>query len=69
MWDNELESQSLSVCRSARQHGGQGSCWRLARNGLQSQVSSRTDVPSPAGHSLRQPMPREISVVRSRTLV
>ena len=43
-----------SVCRSGRQHGGQGSCQCLARKDLQSQVGSRAEVPSPAGQRLQQ---------------
>ena len=70
MRDNELESQSLSVCRSARQHGGQGSCQHLARKDLQSQVGGRAgEVLSPAGQSLRPLMPKEISVAWRSTLV
>ena len=33
-------SPRVSVCRSGRQHGGQGNCQRLARQDLQSQVGS-----------------------------
>ena len=56
-------SPRVSVCRSWRQHGEQGSCQHLARKGLQSQVGSRGDkVLSLAGQSLWQPMPRKISV-------
>ena len=63
-------SPRVPVCRSGRQHGGQGSCQRRARKGLRSQVSSKADeVLSPAGQSLWWPMPREINMVRSSTLV
>lgn len=63
-------SPRVSVCRSGRQHGGQGSSQCLARKDLQSQVSSRGDkVLSPLGQSLWQPMPREISMAWSSTLV
>ena len=63
-------SPRVSVCRSGTQHGGQGSCQHLARKDLWSQEVSRADkVPSPAGQSVRQPLPREIRVVWSCTLV
>ena len=59
-----------SVRRSRRQHSGQGSCQRLARKDLWSQVGSRAaEVLSPAGQSLWQLMPREISVEWSSALV
>ena len=62
-------SPRVSVCRSGRQHGGQGSHQHLARVGLWSQVgSSAGEVLSPAGQSLRRPMPREIGMVRSSPL-
>ena len=63
-------SPRVSVCRSGTQHGGQGSCQHLARKDLWSQEVSRADkVPSPAGQSVRQPLPREIRVVWSSALV
>ena len=59
MGSNEPESQRHTVCRSRRQHSGQGSCQRLARKDLWSQVGSRADeVLSPAGQRLQLPMPR-----------
>ena len=62
-------SPRVSVCRSGRQPGGQGSCQHPARKGLRSEVGSRADeVLSPAGQSLWRPMPREISVAWSSTL-
>ena len=63
-------SLRVSVCGSRRQYGGQGSCQCPVRKGLQSQVGSRADkVLSPAGQSLWQLMPREISVEWSSALV
>ena len=68
--ENKKPESQVSVSRSGRQHGGQGSCQHLARKDLQSQVGSRADeVLTPAGQSLWQPMPREISVTWSCTLV
>ena len=62
-------SPRVSVCRSVRQHSGEGSCRRLAKKDLWNQVGSRADeVLSPAGQSLWRPMPREISVAWSSTL-
>ena len=55
-------SPRVPVCRTGRQHGGQGSCQHLARKAVWSQVGSRAEeVPSPAGQSLWWPMPRENS--------
>ena len=63
-------SPRVSVCRSGRQHGGQGSPQCLARKDLHSQVGSRAgEVPSPAWQSLQWLMQREISVAWSITLV
>ncbi|KAF6081685.1 hypothetical protein HJG60_008717 [Phyllostomus discolor] len=63
-------SPRVSICSSRRQHGGQGSCQRLARKDLQGQVGSRADKAlSPAGQSLQQPIPRDSSMVWSSTLV
>ena len=63
-------SPRVSVCRSRRQHCGQGSCLYLVMKDLRSKVGSRVDgVLSPAGQSLRQLMPREIRVAWSSTLV
>ena len=63
-------SPRVSVCRSGRQQGGQRSCQRHARKDLQSWVGSGADeVLSPAGQSLWWPMPREISMAWSSTLV
>ena len=62
-------SPRVSVCRSGRQHSGQGSGQCLARKDLWSQEGSRADeVLSLAGQSLQQLMPREISVAWSSTL-
>lgn len=62
-------SPRISVCRSGRQHSGQGSCQPLARKDLWSQVDSKADkVLSPAGQNLWQLMPGEIRVLHS-TLV
>ena len=67
MGNNESKSQSLSL-QALGEHGEQGSCHYLARRDLGSQVDSRTgEVFSPAGQSLRCPMPRDISVARSST--
>ena len=56
-------SPRVLVCRSGRQHGGQGIGHHLASKDLWIQVGSRADeVLSPAGQSLWQLMPREISV-------
>ena len=67
MEDNEPESQNLSL------QVWEPAQWTrecLARKDLQSQVGSRADeVLSPAGQSLWWPMPREISVSWSNTLV
>ena len=66
----ELGDTELSVCRSGRQHSGQGSDQCLARKDLRSQVGSRADeVLSPAGQRLWWPVPREIGVVWSSILV
>ena len=63
-------SSRVPVCRSERQHSGRGSLQHLARKDLWSQACSRADkVRRPAGQSLRQPMPREISMVWSSTLM
>ena len=63
-------SPRVSVCRSGRQHGGQGSCQGLTKKDFWSWVGSRVDeVLSPAGQSLRWLMPRDISVAWSSTLV
>ena len=63
-------SPRVSVCRSGRQHRGQGSHQHLARKDLRSQVGSRAgEVLSPAGQSPQRPMPREMSVAWSSTLV
>ena len=63
-------SPRVSVCRSRRQHGKQGNSQRLARKDLWSQVGSRAgEVLSPAGRSLHQLMPREVSVAWSSPLV
>ena len=63
-------SPRVSVSKSRRQHGEQGSCQHLARNNLQRQVGSKADkVFSPAGQSLQWLMPGEISVAWSSTLV
>ena len=62
-------SPRVSVCRSGRQHGGQGSRQRPARKGLWSQVGSRAGkAPHPAGQSLWWPMPKEVSVAWSSPL-
>ena len=62
-------SPRVSVCRSGRQHGGQGSCQRPAREGLWSQVGSRADkVLSPAGQGLWRVVTREITVAWSSSL-
>ena len=69
MGDNK-PSPRVSVCRSGRQHSGQGSCQRLARKDLWSQVGSEVEeVLSQAGKSLWELMPKEISVAWSCTLV
>ena len=45
-------SPRVSVCRSERQHSGQGSCQCFSRKDLWSQVGSRADeVLSPAGRA------------------
>ena len=63
-------SHRVSVCRSRRQYGGQGSCQCPVRKDLQSQVGSRADqVLSPAEQILWWLMPREISVAWSNTLM
>ena len=63
-------SPRVSVCRSRRQHGKQGNSQRLARKDLWSQVGSRAgEVFRPAGRSLHQLMPREVSVAWSSPLV
>ena len=69
-WGITNPSPRASGCRSRRQHGGQGSLQSLARKDLWSQEGSRAgEVPSPAGQILQWPMPREINVVWSSTLV
>ena len=69
MGDNK-PSPRVSVCRSGRQHSGQGSCQRLARKDLQNRVGRREDkLLSSARRSLWWLMPRETSVVWSSTLV
>ena len=51
-WGITNPSPRVSVSRSRRQHGGQGSCQHLAKKDLQSQVGSRADeVLSPAGET------------------
>ena len=63
-------STRVLVCRSGSEHGGQGTHQRLARKDLWSQVGSRAgEVLSPAGRSLHQLMPREISMSWSSALV
>ena len=63
-------SPRVLVCMSGRQHSGQGSPQHLARKDIWSQVDNRTDkVLSPARQSLWWPMPREISMAWSSTLV
>ena len=55
---------------SKRKHSGHGGVSVLQGRIFWSQMGSRADkVLSPAWQSLRQLMPREISVVRSSTLV
>ena len=69
-WGIMNPSPRVSVCRSGRKHSGQESHQCLARKDCQSQGGSRADgVLSPAGQSLQQLMPREISMAWSSTLV
>ena len=63
-------SPRVSVCQSGGQYGRQGNCQHLAKKDLWSQVGRKADeVPSPSEHSFWQPMPREISVAWSSTVV
>ena len=67
---NNKPSPRISVCRSKKQYGEQGSHKHLTKKDLQSQMGSRADeVLSPAGQILWRLMPREISVMWSSTLV
>ena len=69
-WGITNPSARVSVFRSGRQHGEQGSPKHLAGKDLQSQVGSKADeIPSPAGQSLQQPVPRDIGVAWRSTLV
>ena len=69
-WGITSLSPRVSVCRSRRQHGGQGSCQRPAREGLWSQVGSRADkVLSPAGQGLWWVVMREITVAWSSVVL